>query len=237
MGARAGELKLQVVEDHDPWIVRAADLICECITGSSARYTLALSGGHTPLDMFAELARRDVDWDRVHVFQTDERVAPDDHPDRNLTTQRDSLFARIALPNENLHVMPVTDDDLEDGAARYERELREVCGVPLVLNVVHLGLGSDGHTASLVPGDAVLGTRDRLVALTGEYRGRRRMTLTLPAINAADRIVWLVSGEDRAEALAALVHADASIPAARVRRDNAFVVADAAAARLVEART
>jgi 6-phosphogluconolactonase/glucosamine-6-phosphate isomerase/deaminase len=157
----------------------------------------------------------------VSIFQVDERVAPDGDPDRNLT------MIRAALPDaaiERLHAMPVEDSDLGAAAARYEAEL------PAQVDLVHLGLGPDGHTASLVPGDAVLEVRDRRVALTaGEYQGRLRMTLTYPALNAARRLLWLVAGDDKRDALARLLDGDPSIPAGRVEAGSAIVVCDRAA--------
>lgn len=171
--------------------------------------------------MFKLLGELEIDWDRADLFQVDERVAPDGDPDRNLTALRENL-PNAAL--SRLRPMPVTDDDLEAAAARYEAEL------PKPLDLVHLGIGPDGHTASLVPGDPVLEVTDRLVALTGgEYQGRRRMTLTYPALAAARRVFWLVAGEDKRDALRKLLAADPSIPAGRVEASDAIVFADGAA--------
>src|SRR5438093_9992034 len=155
--------------------------------------------------MFAHLADEDVPWEATEIFQVDERVAPDGDDDRNLTTIEPRLPAAAV---SRLRPMPVTDDDLEAAAARYEELL------PQALDLVHLGIGPDGHTASLVPEDPVLGVADRLVALTGgEYEGRRRMTLTYPALASARRVLWLVTGEDKRDALARLLAGDESIPA------------------------
>jgi 6-phosphogluconolactonase/glucosamine-6-phosphate isomerase/deaminase len=176
--------------------------------------TLALSGGTSPPAMFAEMARLGLPWAAVDIVQVDERIAPDGDPARNLTMQAAELPAEARL-----HPMPVGSGDV----AAY---------APLVaeLDVVHLGLGEDGHTASLVPGDPVLDATDADVALTGEYRGHRRMTLTYPALARARTIVWLVTGEGKAPVLPRLLAADPSIPAGRVARDRALVVADVAAA-------
>jgi 6-phosphogluconolactonase len=194
------------------------------------RFVLAVSGGHTPWLMLRALGGEDVPWGSVHVVQVDERVAPAGHPDRNLTHIRESLVGRAPLPTGQVHAMPVEAPDLEAAAARYARTLEEVAGSPPVLDLVHLGLGPDGHTASLVPRDPVLEVRDADVGLTGVYQGRRRMTLTYPIINRSRRILWLVSGGEKAGMLVRLRDGDLSIPAGRVRRDRALVVADRAAA-------
>jgi 6-phosphogluconolactonase len=182
---------------------------------------LAVSGGRAPWRMFEFLAGHDLEWERVEVFQVDERVAPDGDPDRNLTHLRASLPAAAA---GSLRPMPVTDDDLERAASRYAGSL------PSALDLVHLGLGPDGHTASLVPGDPVLEVTDRLVAVTGAYHGRRRMTLTFPALAAARRTLWLVTGIEKREALVKLRAADPTIPGGRVRSRDALVIASREAA-------
>src|SRR5262249_23509192 len=141
------------------------------------RFTFAVSGGHTPWQMLRALANQQVPWAQVHVFQVDERIAPAGDPDRNLTHLRESLLSHAPLPPEHIHPMPVEDADLPGAAARYARTLAQYAGTPAVLDLIHLGLGPDGHTASLVPGDAVLGVTDVDVALTGgTYQNRRRMT-------------------------------------------------------------
>ena len=172
--------------------------------------------------MFESLGDMDLDWEHIDLFQVDERVAPDGDPDRNLTHIGDAL---PAFAVDRLRAMPVTDQDLDAAATRYEAEL------PKPLDLVHLGIGPDGHTASLVPGDAVLEVTDRLVALTGgEYQGRRRMTLTYPALAEARKVFWLVAGEDKREATRKLLAGDPSIPAGRVEAADALVLADRAAA-------
>jgi 6-phosphogluconolactonase len=192
------------------------------VIGQTGRFALAISGGNTPLPMFERLGEMDVDWDHVDLFQVDERVAPDGDPDRNLTHIRDALPAAALA---RLRPMPVTDDDLDAAAKRYEAEL------PKPLDLVHLGIGPDGHTASLVPGDPVLEVTDRLVALTGgEYQGRRRMTLTYPALAAVRQVFWLVAGDDKRDALAKLLAGDPSIPAGRVEAAEGLVLADRPAA-------
>jgi len=162
--------------------------------------------------------------------QVDERVAPDGDPDRNWTHLRDSLLDRVPLRPEQVHPMPVPSPDLEAAVAQYAQVLEEIAGQSPLLDLVHLGLGPDGHTASLVPGDPVLDIADADVALTGVYQGRRRMTLTYPILNQSRRILWVVTGGEKAVMLARLRAGDPSIPAGRVRPDRALVIADRAAA-------
>jgi 6-phosphogluconolactonase len=202
---------------------RGAELIAAAAAESVAergRFTIAVSGGRNPWTMFAALYGR-MPWEKVTIYQVDERVAPDGDDDRNLTHLLRSLPPGGAA---DVRAMPVGGSDLEAAARDYESAL------PEAFDLVHLGLGPDGHTASLVPGDPVLDVSDRDVAVTGEYQGRRRMTLTYPAINRARQILWLVTGADKVDALRRLREGDVSIPGGRIATDNALVVADAAAA-------
>src|SRR5262249_33831094 len=172
-----------------------------------------------------------VPWDSVHVVQVDERVAPAGDPDRNLAHLRESLLVHAPLGPEQIHAMPVESPDLEAAAADYAKRLATLAGSPPVIDLAHLGLGPDGHTASLVPGDPVLDVADRDVALTGGvYQGRRRMTLTYPVLDRARRVLWLVTGSEKVGMLERLLAGDRSIPAGRVRREHALVLADGAAA-------
>ena len=164
------------------------------------------------------------------MVQVDERVAPAGDPDRNLTHLRESLLKHAPLRSEQIHAMPVEQADLEAAAKSYARTLEEIAGSPPVLDLAHLGLGPDGHTASLVPGDPVLKVTDSDVALTGIYQQRRRMTLTYPMLNRSRKILWLVTGSDKVAAFAGLSAGDASIPAGRIQREQALVLADRAAA-------
>jgi 6-phosphogluconolactonase len=197
---------------------------------SRGRFAIAVSGGHTPWQMLRALAGEDVPWGSVHLFQVDERVAPAGDPDRNLTHIQESLLAFAAPPSGQIHAMPVEEVDLEAAAARYAAVLAAVAGTPPVLDVVHLGLGPDGHTASLVPGDPVLEVTSADVALAGPYEGRRRMTITYPVLARARSVLWVVTGAGKAEMLRRLQAGDRSIPAGRVRADRALVLADRAAA-------
>jgi 6-phosphogluconolactonase len=226
-------MEVEILPDAEAVARRAAAIVAEAARAAveaRGRFVLAVSGGRTPWRMLEGLARERVPWDAVHVAQVDERVAPEGDPERNLTHLRESLLARAPLRRDHVHAMPVEAPDLAEAAARYARTLREVAGSPLEIDLVHLGLGDDGHTASLVPGDPVLAVRDADVAPTGVYQGRRRMTLTYPTLDRARRILWLVTGAGKAAMLERLRRGDTSIPAGRVRQDRALALADRAAA-------
>jgi 6-phosphogluconolactonase len=226
-------VKLIALPDIQSVAQRAATIIAleaRDAVASRGRFTLAVSGGHTPWVMLRALVEEDVPWGHVHLLQVDERVAPAGDPDRNLSHLRESLLDHVPLPSEQFHAMPVESADLGAACAQYAATLCAIAGSPPVLDLVHLGLGPDGHTASLIPGDKVLAATDVDVAPTGPYQGRRRMTLTYPAINRARRILWVVTGADKVTMLGRLLDGDPSIPAGRVKRDSALVVADRAAA-------
>ena len=209
---------MRVVEDDDPATAAAAFLASHLrdLANNKRRVSLAVSGGDTPWPMLRTLARADVPWQQLDVFQVDERIVPMEHPARNLGQLTESL---VALPVK-LHAMPVDDLDIERAASHYEASL------PDALDVVQLGLGDDGHTASLVPGDPAADIADRAVAVTEVYRGCRRMTLTYPAINRSGVIVWLVRGAGKQTALAEFLAGDRSIPAGRIDRAKSVVFAD-----------
>lgn len=216
-------LEVEILPDPQTAAERGAEVIAAAAREAveeRGRFTMAVSGGRNPWAMLAALHGR-MPWEKVTIFQVDERVAPEGDPDRNLTHLLRSLPAGGAAA---VRPMPVDAHDLEAAAAAYAAAL------PERFDLVHLGLGPDGHTASLVPADPVLDVTDHDVAVTGEYQGRRRMTLTYPALNRARRILWLVTGADKVDALARLRAGDPSIPAGRVSAHRALVVADAAAA-------
>jgi 6-phosphogluconolactonase len=221
-------MKIEVFADADSAAREAAAFAtaeARAAITARGRFVMAVSGGQTPWLMLRALAREEVPWDGLHVVQVDERVAAAGHPDRNLTHLRESL-----LEYAPLRIEQVESPDLDAAAARYALTLQAIAGSPSVLDLVHLGLGTDGHTASLVPGDPVLDVLDEDVAVTGIYQGRRRMTLTYPILNRSRRVLWLVTGSEKAGMLGRLHAADASIPAGRIRRNQALVLADRAAA-------
>jgi 6-phosphogluconolactonase len=224
-------VRVEVLADAQAASIRTAELIAreahECVK-ARGRFIFAASGGTEPWVAFAHLATLDVPWASVHLLQVDERIAPDGSPDRNYTHLVETLVARVPIPRQQVHAMPVAAAD-ERFARLYEDELRSIAGMPPLIDLVHLGIGPDGHTASLVPGDPVLDVNDREVALTGEYQGRRRMTLTYPPLDRARKRLWLVPGARKAEALARLLDGDRSIPAGRVSQANTMVVTDHAA--------
>ena len=226
-------MKLEVLVDGDAVAQAAAAIIAaeaRAACAARGRFILAVSGGATPWQMLRRLAREDVPWDGLHIVQVDERIAPWGHPDRNLTRLLESLRGHTPLRDEQIHAMPVESAQPYAAVASYGQELSKLAGSPPNLDLVHLGLGPDGHTASLVPGDPVLDVTDSDVALTGIYQGRRRMTLTYPILNRSRRILWVVTGCEKAEMLARLRAGDQSIPAGRVNRNQALVLADFPAA-------
>lgn len=226
-------MKIEVFADVDAVAREAAAIIAAAVRAAVAargRFTMALSGGHTPWLMLRALANEKLPWEVVHVAQVDERVAPAGHPDRNLTHLRESLLEHAPLRPDHIYPMPVESSDIALAAREYAATLQAVAGSPAVLDLVHLGLGPDGHTGSLVPGDPVLEVADADVAATGVYQGRRRMTLTYPMLDRSRRLLWLVTGGEKAGMLVRLRDGDRSIPAGRVRQDRALLLADRAAA-------
>jgi 6-phosphogluconolactonase len=226
-------MEIRVLSDEEAVALEGARFIASesrVAVAARGRFVLAVSGGHTPWKMLQALAREQVPWNNVFVAQVDERMAPAGHPDRNITHLRESLLEHVPLSFSQVLAMPVESPDLDAAAAHYARMLVEIAGRPPVLDLAHLGLGPDGHTASLVPGDPVLHVTDADVALTQLYQGRRRMTLTYPILNRARRILWLVTGAEKANTLLRLREADPTIPASHVRSDQTLLLADGAAA-------
>jgi 6-phosphogluconolactonase len=217
-------MQLEVLRDEETVAARAAAIIAENARAAyHARglFLMAVSGGHTPWVMLRMLAREEVPWRAVHVLQVDERIAPAGDPERNLTHLQETLLKNAPLDTLHIYPMPVELPDPAAAAAEYAMTLQKIAGSPSVLDLVHLGLGPDGHTASVVDSD---------IAITSWYQGRKRMTLTYPVINRARQILWVVTGTEKAKPLGQLLNADSSIPGGRIRRDKALVLADEAAA-------
>jgi 6-phosphogluconolactonase len=223
--------ELIICADPNDAAHRAASSIAQLLNDAvvaRGQASLAVSGGTTAAALLDALVEAPVPWRDVQIIQVDERVAPDGDPDRNLTTLTEHLTVPAHIPPGNVHAMPVTQ--LAPGAAAraYAATLQRLGEV---IDVVHLGLGDDGHTASLVPGDPVLQVARVAVATTGMYKGRRRLTLTYPAIDRSRSIVWLATGAAKADVVPRLLAGDVSIPAGRVRPvGSSTVFVDAAAA-------
>ena len=225
-------MQIETLADDAAVAQRAAAFIAErAAEAVRARgvFTLAVSGGRTPWAMLRALAALPLPWAQLQLFQVDERVAPNGDAVRNLTNIQASLLAHAPLPAANLHAMPVTATDLDAAARAYAATLQRMCGMPAVLDLVHLGLGADGHTASLVPGDAALDVADADVCLSGPYQGHRRMTLTYPVLNRARCVLWLATGAEKREMVARLRAGDVGIPAGRVQSGNAWLLGDVSA--------
>lgn len=229
-------MEIEVLADADAVARRAAAFIADAArTAAEARgrFVFAVSGGRTPWIMLRALAEEEVPWEAVEIVQVDERVAPEGDADRNLTHLRESLLERAPLKPGQIHAMPVAAEDLDGAAREYGDVLRNLTAPSGRLDLVHLGLGPDGHTASLIPGAPVLDVLDAPVAVTGVYQGWRRMTLTYPVLDNARRILWVVTGDDKQEMLLRLREGDASIPAGRIADGAAVAMADRAAAALL----
>jgi 6-phosphogluconolactonase len=220
------EHRLEVLDDPEAVHRRGAEVIAEAARADIAErshFALAVSGGHDPWSMFSQLEEFDLDWREIEIFQVDERVAPAGADERNLTHLVESLSIGA---QGSIRPMPVTDEDLDAAADRYAASL------PEALDLAHMGLGPDGHTASLVPGDPVLEVTDKRVAVTsGEYQGVRRMTLTYPELHRTRRLLWVVTGEEKVDALRKLIDQDPSTPSGRVEPGgDSLILADRAAA-------
>lgn len=193
-------------------------------------FAMAMSGGRTPWEMIKHLATENLPWEKVFLFQVDERIAPDGHQDRNLTQLFNTIQETSLMTRLNIFPMHVIAEDLDEACEDYADHIRRITETGK-LDLVHLGIGTDGHTASLIPGDSVLETHDREVALTDNpYQGRKRMTLTYPIINRAEKILWVVTGEEKAEMLSRLLHQDQTIPAGKIAQQQAILLTEESAA-------
>lgn len=223
-------LEVEVFDEFSEASRAAASFIEQRATESIAergRFVWAISGGSTPETMLRFLAESNMDWAKVHLFQVDERVAPHGHRDRNSQMVISSLLGpSVRQRIGSVHWMDVTDDDLDNAADIYSAEVAEAASGGF--DVIQLGLGADGHTASLIPGDPAADERVRSVVVTASYQGRVRMTLTGPVLNRARSIVWLVSGAGKSEAFKRLIGQDPDIPAGTIDQGNAVAFVDRA---------
>lgn len=218
---------LIIVPDQQALAENARELITRAAAESierSGRFMLALSGGRTPLLVYKLLASAPIDWTRVHVFWGDERCVPPEHPESNFRGASESLLTKVPIPPSQLHRMRGEDPDPDGAAADYARTLNEAFGLDGTrfprFDLILLGLGADGHTASLFPGTpSIKETSRTVVAVYVERLRSHRLTLTLPALNAAARVVFLVGGADKATALKAALREgqNESVPASLVR--------------------
>jgi len=226
-------MHIETLATSDAVAARAAQIIASAARNAVAargRFVMAVSGGRTPWQMLRALANEDVPWASVHVVQVDERIAPDGDKDRNLTHLRESLLSHAPIPESHIHAMPVNATDLDQACSDYTATLESLCGHPPTLDLAHLGLGPDGHTASLIPGDPVCHVQNAEVALTGIYQNRRRMTLTYPVLNRSRHILWVVTGAEKKPMIPRLLAADPTIPAGPISQQNATLLADTDAA-------
>jgi len=225
-------MKQEILSTSDAVAARAAQIIASDARAAVAarrRFVMAVSGGRTPWQMLRALANEEMPWANVHVVQVDERIAPAGDKDRNLTHLCESLLSHAPIPENQIHAMPVEAADLDQACRDYTALLNSICGNPAVIDLTHLGLGPDGHTASLIPGDPVCEVHDAEVALTGLYQNRRRMTLTYPILNRSRHVLWVVTGAEKAPMLPRLLAGDAGIPAGPIAQANATLLADAPA--------
>ncbi len=226
-------MKLEMAKDAEAAARLAAVFVAHCIRHAVAvrkQAHVAFSGGMTPRRMLELLAKEDLAWESLHVFLVDERVVSRADERRNLTLLQKTLVEDGFLRPSQLHAMPVDAGDAEAAAQEYQETLESIVSSPVALDLVQLGLGADGHTASLFPGDPTVSVQDRDVAAAGMHAGLQRITLTLPAINRARTRLWLVTSSDKAARLRELVAGEGDTPACLVRRDESFVIADRAAA-------
>ncbi len=225
-------MEIRTFQSADEVAKEAAIYIADRIRENIAKkgfFTMAISGGRTPWAMIKELAQEDLPWEKVFLFQVDERMAPEAHPDRNLTQLFKAIEGSRLVLRLNIFPMRVNAEDLNEACEEYENHIKRMTGNGK-LDLVHLGIGTDGHTASLVPDDSVLEVTDKGVAVTnGEYQDRKRMTLTYPLINQAEKILWVITGAEKAEMLDRLLHQDPSIPAGKIDQHHAIVLTEESA--------
>lgn len=229
-------MEIRTFQSSNEVATEAALYIADRIRESVAKkgfFTMAVSGGRTPWQMIKELAKEELPWEKVFLFQVDERVAPDGHADRNLTQLFNSIQGTPLVTRLNIFPMHVIAEDLEEACDQYAENIKLITETGK-LDLIHLGIGTDGHTASLIPGDAVLDVQDQAVARTSNpYQGRDRMTLTYPLINQAEKILWIITGKEKAEMLSRLISQDPTIPAGNVSQSRAIILTEESAAETI----
>jgi len=229
-------MNVEVLADSEALAQRAVEHLVAAAAAAideRGRFVWAVSGGSTPRRMLQLLSERDdLDWSRTHLFQVDERVAPDGDSDRNATMLDTELLTESFLERHTpagIHLMPVTADDLDEACSGYASLIDRTTGSPAVFDVIQLGMGSDGHTASLIPDDPILGIDDRDVAMSELYQGRTRMSLTWPVLDRAKQLLWVIGGESKVDAVEQFLSNDPSIPATLPTQARALVLLDEAA--------
>lgn len=197
---------LRIYPDRQTLVAAAFEIIVDRLRtalNDRPQCRIALSGGSTPKPLYAALASADLPWDRIHIFWGDERYVPPTHPDSNYGMAKQVWLDLIQIPAENIHPMPTDLTPPQLAADAYECEIKLEAGNSPAFDVILLGMGDDGHTASLFPHTAALSVRDRLVTV-GDKDGQPRLTFTIDLINQARSVIFLVSGESKQPALDAV---------------------------------
>ena len=218
--------RIEILKDPAALARRVAEWMTTTVLASKTPCRISLSGGSTPKVLYGLLAsdpfRDRFPWSKVSWYWGDERFLPPDHPESNYRTAREAMLAKVPVPPESVHPIP-TDGDPEDAARRYERTLQSAYGASALdptrplFDIMLLGIGADGHTASLLPGDPALDERRRWVVPIARGRPEVRITLTLPAIESSRYVAFLAEGKSKAPILAAVRTGGSQLPAARVR--------------------
>ncbi|MGJ3252030.1 MAG: 6-phosphogluconolactonase [Elainellaceae cyanobacterium] len=200
--------KVEILSDKSALVQRSLDVVLKHIQAAIAkrgRCSIALAGGSTPKPLYESLATQSLPWDALHIFWGDERYVPSDHPDSNERMARMAWLDRVPIPPDNIHPVPTDAPEPSQAADQYEAEIRDVFetqpGAYPALDIVLLGMGDDGHTASLFPHTAALDVSDRLITV-GNKDGQPRITFTAPFINYAHCVIFLVAGANKRPALA-----------------------------------
>jgi 6-phosphogluconolactonase len=220
MGEISG--RFEIFPDPAALARHVAEWMTSAALAAKGTFRVSLSGGSTPKTLYGLLAsdefRSRFPWQLVSWYWGDERFVPYDDPASNYRMTREAMLAKAPVPAENIHPIP-TDGTPQDAARRYERTLRQASGATArpLFDVTLLGLGIDGHTASLLPGDPVLEERERWVAVVSHGRPEIRITMTYPALDSSRRVAFLVTGREKAAILQTIRAGGSQVPAARVR--------------------